>query len=325
MTPKFCLQLPFLRGPLPDSAASPALFPALFPACPAALRLWPGLPVPDANALAGYYCPPDYPFSPAEAAACLEDLRQMDAAALSGLALGATVSANAQAGRLLGELAGLDDLTALAGPTAAREAEAARRRLLERQQAQKALLWLWLQEERLAELARLAEGFSQNARALAATLTEDVSTASDDGMPATDLQALTPGFLGAELRLDPTDPALVPPWRLAVLNAACFLPPEAAILAEGPMRDDILERLPFRTAAEAAPLAHQALPPLLARLLGCQEDEAARMLVAEAPLWQALGQRSPAMTAPLYELLCTPRLWLALPQPGSGDTPRDAA
>lgn len=304
MTPKFCLQLPFLRGPLPGSAATVA--------CPAALRLWPGLPAPDADALVGRYCPPNYPFSPAEAAACLEDLRQMDAAALSGLALEASVSANAQAGRLLSELAGLDDLSALAGPTAAREAEAARRSLLERQQAQKALLWLWLQEERLAELARLAAGFSKNARALAATLADD-GNAGDDDSPAMDFQASAQNFLGPDLALDPTDPALVPPWRLSVRNAACFLPSDAAILAEGQMRDDLLERLSFSPA------------PALASLLGCAPDDAERILAAKAPLWQALGQRAPAANAPSHNLLDMPRLWLALPETTARNVPGDAA
>lgn len=272
MQATLCLRLPFLRGPLPQGLDPDA---ASAPAWPGALRLWPGLPdalcivdaVADAAAPApGRYRPADYPFSPREAAACLADLRQMDRAALSGLPLGAAVGGNARNARQLAELAALKDLDGLDG-TAPSSAEMARRERLEREQAQKALLWLWLQEERLAELADLARRYADNAGRLSAALGVEEDE-RPRGLP----------FLGASIALDP---ALVPPWRLAAANAAYFLPREAALAAEGPMRADLLERLDFSPA------------PHYATLLGCPEKRAGEIVRARAPLWRALGHSRP--------------------------------
>lgn len=279
-----CLILPFMRGPLPDGADGASTAPHWS----GALRLWPGLPQQEGLAPKGYFCPTDYPFTPPQAAACLEDLRHLDATALSGLTLEATVSSNAQTGKLMRELAGLDDFSALSGSEAAARAIQNKQVRLEREQAQKALLWLWLQEERLSELAQLTVRYAQNARALSAVLEE-----GDDAA-----QALSLPGIGLELSSG-LDPALIPPWRLAMVNAACFLPEDMAILAEGQMREDLLERLPFASAPEHAPL------------LGCPMEEAGYIVAARAPLWQALGQRSrPASTSPLTVQMCTERLWL---------------
>lgn len=289
MEATLCLRLPFLRGPLPrglDPDASSA------PAWPGALRLWPGLPdalcIGDApaDAAAGpnpaRYRPVDYPFSQREAAACLADLRQMDAAALSGLPLGAAVAGNARNARQLAELAALQELDGRNGPAPA-AAESARRERLGREQAQKALLWLWLQEERLAELADLARRYADNAGRLTAAL----------GVEEDESPRLLP-FGGASIALDP---ALVPPWRLAAVNAAHFLPGDAAVAAEGPMRADLLERLDFSPA------------PHYAALLGCPEERAGEIVRARAPLWRALGHsRAPGRDAD--GPLSVERVWL---------------
>ena len=269
MNVTLCLRLPFLRGPLPrgldpDSSSAPAW--------PGALRLWPGLPddlcaVHDAAAPAcGRHRPSNYPFSEREAAACLADLRQMDVAALSGLPLGAAVAGNARNARQQAELAALKDLDRLDGATPP-AADAARRERLEREQAQKTLLWLWLQEERLAELADLARRYADNAGRLTAALGVEEDE-RPRGLP----------FLGASIALDPS---LVPPWRLAAANAAYFLPGDAALAAEGPMRADLLERLDFSPA------------PHYAELLGCPAEQADEIVEARAPLWRALGHSRP--------------------------------
>ena len=75
-------------------------------------------------------------------------------------------------------------------------------------------------------------------------------------------------FLGASIALDPS---LVPPWRLAAANAAYFLPGDAALAAEGPMRADLLERLDFSPA------------PHYAELLGCPAEQ------ADETSWQETG------------------------------------
>ena len=92
-----CIRVPALRGPLPGEAL---LLPAEG-SCPV-LRLWPGLPEEFSRPAAGgltasgrravtvaapapegpWHMPEDLPFSPREAAACLDDLPRMgDAAA----------------------------------------------------------------------------------------------------------------------------------------------------------------------------------------------------------------------------------------------------
>ena len=265
MNVTLCLRLPFLRGPLPRgldrSASGPdSIAAAAAPLWPGALRLWPGLPDDPGFPAAGWYRPGNYPFNEREAVACLADLRRMDEAALSGLPLGATAADNARAARRMAEMAVVEGLGGLAGtdsPDAAKRAalqaaEAARRERLEREQAQKTLLWLWLQEERLAELDELARRYATNAGSLTAALGVEEDE-GPRGLP----------FLGAPIALDP---ALVPPWRLAAANAAYFLPEDAALAVEGPMREDLLERLEFRPA------------PQRADMLGCP---------AEHPGWMA--------------------------------------
>ena len=294
MNVTLCLRLPFLRGPLPRgldrSASGPdGIDTADAPLWPGALRLWPGLPDDPGFPAAGWYRPANYPFNEREAVACLADLRRMDVAALSGLPVGAAAADNARAARWMAEMAVVEGLGGLAGtdsPDAAKRAalqaaEAARRERLEREQAQKTLLWLWLQEERLAELDELARRYATNAGSLTAALGVEEDE-GPRGLP----------FLGAPIVLDP---ALVPPWRLAAANAAYFLPEDAALAVEGPMREDLLERLEFSPA------------PRRAELLGCPADRAGEIVEARAPLWRALGHSRPARAdGPLVE----ERLWL---------------
>lgn len=206
-----------------------------------ALRLWPGLPdVPQGGRL----CPGNYPFSPREAAACMEDLRLMGEAALSGLPVGATVAGNAVAVRTASEAALLEGLGASRGDAAAaRAAEAARRDMLARQQAQKTLLWAWQQEERLEELAGLAERFAATADGLTAVL----GVEPDENMGGRGAAALTDDLARLSAPIVP-DAGLAPSWRTVAANALCFLPPEAAVALEGEMREDALDLLDFTPA-----------------------------------------------------------------------------
>ena len=98
-----CIRVPALRGPLPGEAP---LSPAA--GCCPVLRLWPGLPEEFSRPAAGgltasgrravtvtvpapqgpWHMPDNLPFSPREAAVCLDDLQRMGDAALSGQPVG---------------------------------------------------------------------------------------------------------------------------------------------------------------------------------------------------------------------------------------------
>ena len=293
MTESFPILLPLLRGPLPSHAFETPAQPDLSPATGAesapqwsgALRLWPGLP----DAPANYFCPDKYPFSPREAQACLGDLQQMGDAALSGLPVGAAAAAgNSRAARRASEMALIKGLDSSDGNTAAAlAAEAARKEQLALSQAQKALLWAWLQEGTFAELAELTTRFAHDAGGLTAALGVD---------PDEDLDGFTPDALTGDLvRLGSPialDTSLVPPWRLVMANALYFVPPHAPIIIEGAMREDVLDMLDFAPAPE-----HQGL-------LGAPESAPAggplpMAVEVRAPGWKLLGHTRPTGQPPL--------------------------
>lgn len=287
MTESSPILLPLLRGPLPlhafETPAQPDNAPATgaesAPQWSGALRLWPGLP----DAPAKYFCPDKYPFSPREAQACLGDLQQMGDAALSGLPVGAAAAAgNSRAARRASEMALIKGLDSSDGnPAAALAAEAARKEQLALSQAQKVLLWAWLQEGTFAELAELTTRFAQDAGGLTAALGVD---------PDEDLDGFTPDALTGDLvRLGSPialDTSLVPPWRLVTANALYFVPADAPLIVEGPMRDDLLDLLDF------APATHWQ---------GLLEDAPANAVAVEAraPGWQVLGHTRPTGQPPL--------------------------
>ena len=287
MTESSPILLPLLRGPLPlhafETPAQPNLAPATgaesAPQWSGALRFWSGLP----DAPANYFCPDKYPFSPREAQACLGDLQQMGDAALSGLPVGAAAAAgNSRAARRASEMALIKGLDSSDGdPAAALAAEAARKEQLALSQAQKALLWAWLQEGTFAELAELTTRFAHDAGGLTAALGVD---------PDEDLDGFTPDALTGDLvRLGSPialDTSLVPPWRLVTANALYFVPADVPLIVEGPMRDDLLDMLDFAPAQ---------------RWQGLLEDAPANAVAVEAraPGWQVLGHTRPTGQPPL--------------------------
>ena len=287
MTESSPILLPLLRGPLPSHAfetpAQPDHAPidgtGSAPQWSGALRLWPGLP----DAPADYFCPDKYPFSPREAQACLGDLQQMGDAALSGLPVGTAAAAgNSRAARRASEMALIKGLDNSDGNTAAAlAAEAARKEQLALSQAQKTLLWTWLQEERLAELAELTARFAHNAGGLTAALGVDADE---------DLDGLAPDALTGDLvRLSSPialDAGLVPPWRLVTANALYFVPADAALIIEGPMREDLLDILDF----VPAPNRQGLLAGAVARAVAVE---------ARAPGWKVLGHTRPTGQPPL--------------------------
>ncbi|WP_291438799.1 hypothetical protein [Desulfovibrio sp.] len=270
-TPSFCIRLPFLRGSLTDLHAD----------LPATQLLWPGLPQPPQ---AGAYCPPDYPFAPREAAACLEDLRRMGDEALSGLPVGAASAGNARAARHASEMALLREF-GNADNEAALKAEAVRKQRIEHEQAHKALLWAWLQEERMAELADMARALTLKSESFTRSL--GVEDGEIPGLGASEGHAGA-GILGTPVSLDL---GLMPPWRLVAANAMYFLPPDLPILAEGPMAEDIQEEADFSPVEEDTTALAANMPGLLQ---------------ARAPAWRILGRKQPTGSPPLD----VERLWL---------------
>ena len=290
-THSFCIRLPFLRGSLTDRCAKNTP-----PALPAALLLWPGLPQPPQT---GTYCPANYPFAPREAAVCLEDLRRMGDEALSGLPVGAAATGNARAARHASEMALLREL-GNADSEAALKAEAARKQRIELEQAHKALIWAWLQEERMGELADMAHALAQKSELFARSLGvgEEIP-----GFGAAQEHAGA-GILGAPVSLDL---GLMPPWRLVTANAMYFLPPDLPILAEGPMAEDMQEDM--QEDMEFIPASGQVATLAANMRTGMAADMAADMpclLQAHAPAWRVLGRTQPTGSWPLD----AERLWL---------------
>lgn len=258
--PTLCIRLPFLRGPLPrDLDAAQADMPT----CSAAQRLWPGHRPEGGEVPAGWHRPSGYPFGMAEAASLLAAFRGLDARDLEGARDAADRARQQQRARELGEMA---DLAAFAGAGADAAPSGGASARVAAEQAQKLLLWLWLQEERLADLAELASGCARSLSGLALRFGEE--------------EAAKPAATAPEAAL-PLHPGLIPPWRVAAASAVLFVSAETVFFVEGPMREELLESLDFAPAPEWA------------ERLGCAPGDAGRLVAARAPLWRALGRTRP--------------------------------
>lgn len=261
-----CIRLPFLRGPLPRELDATL---ADMPPCPGALRLWPGHRSPAGGVPEGWHNPPGYPFGMAEAAALLAAFAGLDARDLAGERDAADRALQERRAREMGELAELAAFAEGQGGDASPRRGAAPVRTGARvaaEQAQKLLLWLWLQEGRLSELAELASGCARGLSQLARGFGEE--------------DAADAAATGPEAAL-PLHPGLIPPWRPACAGAALFVSAETAFFVEGPMREELLDALDFRPA------------PDWAERLCCAPEDAGRLMAAEAPLWRALGRARP--------------------------------
>ncbi|MBO4300983.1 MAG: hypothetical protein J5861_05195 [Desulfovibrio sp.] len=276
MTSSLLIALPWLHKSMPCTTG---------PRWNGVLRLWPGLPDPPGE---GWLCPDDYPFSPREAAACAADLNLMGETALSGLPLEATFPSHASAVNIASEKAMLESLGATDGNVeAARRAEVARRDVLERQQAQKVLLWVWQQEERLEEIATLASRFAKTTEGLATAMGSE----SDENTQGFACEALTDDFVSLNTPLT-LDEKLFPSWRTVVENVLCFIPQDAVIALEGAMLEEVTELLNYSPA------------PRWERFLDTMEQ--VTTLEAKAPGWKLLGRTRP--TGKFW--LDAERLWI---------------
>lgn len=276
------LRFPALRGPLPGEKE----------AFPWAVRLWPGLPAAyggqasprevrgtlpaETPAPRGpWWHPETYPWTEEEADRCLEGLRRLADAALAGCPVESLSVEEARSARLQDE-ARLRGAFARGGGEAALDAAGAAACEREARQAQRLLLWCWLQEERVAELAALSAACTGAGGSIGAALGLDTGEGAD---------ALPP-----EMRAPlAVDTGLLPDWRRVLQAAVPFLPRGTALLAEGRMRENLYDAF----AAEIAPLERAGTPGAQA-LRDAAGADAARIGLLRQPLWR-LAERSRAV------------------------------
>lgn len=294
-----CIRVPALRGPLPGEAL---LLPAEG-SCPV-LRLWPGLPEEFSRPAAGgltasgrravtvaapapegpWHMPEDLPFSPREAAACLDDLQRMGDAALSGQPVGTLGADVGRARRNSAESALRAGLMADGTLETAQALEAAREEREKACAAQRMLLWSWLQEERLAELQALSSSLSSSNARLQAALDMDPADLDETALLAGDARDTEAALATLATLNSPVhvDDSLLPTWPRLLDAVVRFAPADCLLLAEGRMRRDLLDgqgELEFRPLPDDSPLH-----------LCDAEGNAVSLLQARAPLWRILGR-----------------------------------
>ena len=284
------------------------LIPAELPANIVTLN--PGLPRPRsvARSLQGQEkgrlsWTPDFPYKTAEAAACLEDLKSLNeggpllaAAAMQGDARRAGMEADEE--RALARFAGAVPQSSGQSSGQTPEAVPGEDTLQARRRAQRLLLLVWAQEERIAETRRLLSRYEQGAAALAAAFGSDEDFA-EDAAEAEETNAHA--ALRSSLRDFPQEKLedSLPPWRFALARMAPFLPPEAALFTADERMIAAIETL-NETGAPAE--AGQAETDLAAS--GWSADFRANLRVERLSLRQLLGLSA---SAPEEDALDAPR------------------
>ncbi|MDR2694787.1 MAG: hypothetical protein LBC79_00195 [Deltaproteobacteria bacterium] len=246
------LFMPFLHQEFRPAALPPSL-----------LHLWPGLPDPRE----GFHVPDAFPLTPQDAARYVEYMRDIGIAAADNLPAHSLLAAAKQAQRpdMLKEAL---DMCAFAR---GEEAEPSATHYLREAglAAQKALLRIWLLEERCLEIRQLEQRCRTLAGDFSAVLGVELEEDEKDALLLTShMQVLD----------DSAGPAV--PWRFVVENAALFLPERSTLLfADSAICLELLENSMHYTNIQAE-----------LYLFG-QAPSARAPKRAEAPLWQALGMR----------------------------------
>jgi len=270
MSVKPLLFMPFLHKELCPDALPSAL-----------LQLWPGLPNPHT----GVYIPDGFPLAPQDAAQYLEHVRDIGIAVADNVPVHSLLAAEKQTKRpdILKEAR---DIVAFAQgeefePVAAHHAREAALA------AQKALLRLWLLEERHMEIQEL----EQRCR----TLSGDLSAALGVELEEEEKDALL--LIQHTQRLGDTAKPTIP-WRFVLENAALFLPEHSTLLfADSALCSELRETtLQFTNIPTDLFLAGQLPPPRAPKL-------------AEAPLWQAFGMKSARPERPWLAKIFAFLLW----------------
>lgn len=243
MSDFLCIRLPFLRNiqNLPFEAK----------------KLWPGLSDYDEQSWM-----PDYPFNPRMADAILAEMRICDPDRLLQM-LTASLDNNASL------QAELHDLAKFAGNAPVCDDLCASMR----KQAQKVLLWRWLQEGLLTEIESLSKDLAKSSRNLAKILHGE------------DREGIN------------VDPALTIPWQTVLLNALVFIPDDAVIFVEGSMATDLREVVEFEPLSQIMENA------------GFSDSVAKKLVGVWAPVSVIAGQQR-RKTCEALQLFSGNRLWL---------------
>jgi len=245
------------------------------------LQLWPGLPNPQK----GFYVPADFPLEPQDAAHYRDHVRDIAIAAMDDIPIHSLLAAEKQT-QDLGTPKETQDISAFAQGEEAESATVyhAKKASLA---AQKALLRIWLLEERYMEIQELEDRCQ--------TLSDDLSTALGVELEDEEKDALL--LIQHTQRLDDTAGPVVP-WRFVLENAALFLPEHSTLL--------------FVDNAICSELRETALQftNVQAELyLSGQDQPANAPELAEAPLWKAFGMKGARPDRPWLAKVFSFLLW----------------
>ena len=245
------------------------------------LQLWPGLPDPHD----GFHVPDSFPLTPQDAALYTEHMRDIGIAAADNMPAHSLLAAEKQT-RHPDMLKEARDIFSFAQ---GREAEPSAAHYLREAAlaAQKALLRVWLLEERCLEIRQL----EQRCR----TLTGDFSAALGVEFEDEEKDAL---LLTGHMQL--LDSTAVPsvPWRFVAENAALFLPEHSTLLfADGAICSELRENAVQFTKVHAE------------LYLSGQGQPARAPEEAEAPLWKAFGLRGARPERPWLAKVFSFLLW----------------
>ncbi len=237
------------------------------------------------------------PYTPAEAAACLAELAQLDEAGIASLSDTGTYP-GASAHRLSRER---HDLKLFAETGECREAGKEGPSTEDMQRwAQRFLLLGWLQEERVMEMEALSERYRAGAEKLAVHLGEQNPAAE----PSDEDAGMLSGLLGMMQDLVPEDlTTLLPSWRF-ILDLLAIVLPDGTIACTADQRM-------AKAFAEAGICQEPLSPSHLARL---PEDWHApagyAVTCGEEPVWKLIGKKAPQSDRPWLDrrqlvILCT--------------------
>lgn len=265
----------------------PSLHRDFVPAALCALKtVWPGLPVPGTrrggaapwNAVE-WYIPKTLPFTPSQAASCLDTLSALDEASLAAFSESAT---DRQADMHKASLERQDLARFVAGAEEV-ERPAAQDWLVS--WAQHYLLLGWLQEGHVLELTALSSRYRASAERLSHQLSALLPGDDDD---AKELRALiqesdsvaATGMGEAFLGLAPEDTrVLLPSWKFMFELLSCLLEPEIVLCtADSAM---------LREARQVGILLKEPQPALRSLL-----PAEGTVLCGTAPVWKWLGRSS---------------------------------
>lgn len=264
-----------------------------------ALRpLWPGLP----NRYWGQHNPDAWhkislPYTPAEAAACLAELAQLDEAGIASLS--DTVAPSRIAAHRLSQER--HDLKLFAETGECREAEKDTASAEDmRRWAQRFLLLGWLQEERVMEMEQLSARYRAGAEKLAGHLGGQGASEESFGEDAEMLS----GLFGMMHDLVPEDlTTLLPSWRF-ILDLLAILLPDGAVACTADQRM-------AKAFAEAGLCREPLSPAITARLPeGWHAPAGYAVTCGEEPMWKLIGKKMPQPDRPWLDrrqlmILCT--------------------